>query len=347
MYFDILTIITIVIVNIFKIIYSILAVLITLIYDYNENICKSFLENLNVNGTCENLNKYYEFKKNESNGLALFTHTSYLDGIILLKELKEPLSFVCLKDALIMKTYDLAKKWNCLIIEGKNNTEKITNNILNRKNNESLLFLAPSGAEGMNQKNENKLCEFKTGAFVSLSPILPILISYSPHIYCDNNTSKVKYLLSLLNRETLYYKVKILDPIYPLKNDTIISFKKRVYKIMNIEKNKIEVDTNIEPKKDNKILISIIILCLIISYLLFSKTIKENILIILILTFCIIFYCKNKHYIYKYIYKNIVYIYGVGLSIYSLFNKNYLLFINSIIYPCIYKIFNKKFIGNI
>ena len=192
MYFDILTIIIIVIVNIFKIIYSILAVLITLIYDYNEDLCKSFLENLNISGTCENLNKYYEFKKNQSNGLALFTHTSYLDAIILLKELKEPLSFVCLKEALIMKTYNLAKKWNCLILEGKNNTNKITDNVLNRKYNDSLLFLAPSGAEGMDQKKENELCKFKTGAFVSLSPILPILISYSPHIYFDSSINKFK-----------------------------------------------------------------------------------------------------------------------------------------------------------
>jgi len=339
MYFDILTIITIVIVNIFKIIYSILAVLITLIYDYNEDLCKSFLENLNISGTCENLNKYYEFKKNKSNGLALFTHTSYLDAIILLKELKEPLSFVCLKEALIMKTYNLAKKWNCLILEGKNNTNKITNNVLNRKHNDSLLFLAPSGAEGMDQKKENELCKFKTGAFVSLSPILPILISYSPHIYFDSSINKFKYLLSLLNRETLYYKVTILDPIYPLKNDTINSFRDRVYKTMNEKKKYIIVDTNIEQKSDNKIFISIIILCLIISYLLYSKTIKENIVIILVLTISILFCIKNKHYIYKYIYKNIVYIYGIGLSLYSICNKNYLLFINSIIYPFIYKIF--------
>lgn len=339
MYFDILTIIIIVIVNIFKIIYSILAVLITLIYDYNEDLCKSFLENLNISGTCENLNKYYKFKKNQSNGLALFTHTSYLDAIILLKELKEPLSFVCLKEALIMKTYNLAKKWNCLILEGKNNTNKITDNVLNRKYNDSLLFLAPSGAEGMDQKKENELCKFKTGAFVSLSPILPILISYSPHIYFDSSINKFKYLLSLLNRETLYYKITILDPIYPLKNDTINSFRDRVYEIMNKKKKNIIVDTNIEQKSDNKIFISIIILCLIISYLLYSKTIKENVVIILVLTISILFYVKNKHYIYKYIYKNIVYIYGIGLSLYSICNKNYLLFINSIIYPFIYKIF--------
>ena len=344
MFINIITIISIVIVNILKIIYSICAVLITLVYDYDEGIVKRFLENLNTYGTCEGLEKYYEFKKNYSNGVALFTHTSYFDSVVLLNELKEPISFVVLKDALILNTYKLAKKWNCLIIEKKQkNTEVITKKILERKKNDPLLLIAPAGEKGMVQEDEYELCEFRTGAFVSKSPVLPILINYSPHIYCTEDTDKFKYILGLINREKLYYKVTILDPIFPEENDTIDDFKNRVYKIMNEEKKKIKINEDeIYVKKNNNTIVNIILIMLIVSYLIFTKHIKENIVLCLILTICLVLYLKNKHYIYDYIYSNLIYIYGSGLGLYSLFTKNTLLFINSIIYPILYKIINNK-----
>lgn len=346
MFIDIITIISIVIVNILKIIYSIFAVLITLLFDYNEGIIKRFLENLNVYGSCEGLEKYYEFKKNHTNGVALFTHTSYFDGIILLNELKEAISFVVLKDALILNTYKLAKKWNCLIIEEKQkNTETITKKILERKKNDPLLLIAPAGDKGMIQENEYELCEFRTGAFVSKSPVLPILINYSPHIYCTENTDRFKYILSLINREKLYYKVTILDPIFPEENDTIESFKNRVYKKMNEEKNKIKINENeIYIKKNNNTIVNLILILLILSYLLFTNIINEKLVVVLVLIIFSILYLKNKHYIYDYIYNNLIYIYGSGLGIYSIFTKNILLFINSIIYPLLYKIINNKII---
>ena len=252
---------------------------------------------------------------------------------------------MCLKEALLFNTYKLAKKWNCLIIENKNNnTKKITENVLNRKKNDPLLLIAPGGAEGMNQEKEYELCEFRTGAFVSKSPVLPILISYKPYIYFNNNIDKLKYILNLINREKIYYKITILDPIYPEENDTIESFKDRVYNIMNNKKKKIIIkEEEIYVKQNNSMLVNIIIFLLILSYIIFTKNIKENILLILVTVICFIIYIKNNHYIYDYVYKNIVYIYGIGLSIYSLCNENYLLFINSLIYPFVYKILNNKF----
>ena len=65
------------------IIYTIIITFIVYLYDYNSTIINKFLENLNIYGSIENLDKYYNFKKKHSNGIALFTHTSYLDGIIL------------------------------------------------------------------------------------------------------------------------------------------------------------------------------------------------------------------------------------------------------------------------
>jgi 1-acyl-sn-glycerol-3-phosphate acyltransferase len=328
------------IIAIFKIIYTIIITFIVYLYDYNSTIINKFLENLNIYGSIENLDKYYNFKKKHSNGIALFTHTSYLDGIILAKELKEPPSFVCFKAPLTSYMYDIAKKWKCLIIEPKqNNTKIITNNVLERNINEPLLFIAPTGAN-LEQKNKFKLEEFRTGAFVSLSPVLPILISYSPHIYVKESDNMLSCMIDIINIEKLTYKIKIIDPIYPNKNDTIETFKNRVYKIMNLEKNKIIIE-DIIPLESNKKIFTIIIILIIFSYFIFSKNINLIIFFSLIILLFITITLRNKNKLFNYLYKNLIYIYSAFFTIYSTFNSNYLLFINSIIYPFIYKYFSK------
>ena len=93
----------------------------------------------------------------------------------------------------------------------------------------------------MNQKNKFKLSQFKTGAFVTLSPILPIIIKFNPY-YKDPKTTEETVSYIIENTNNLSYKVKILDPIYPQENDTIESFRDRVYNKMNIEKNKLKVN---------------------------------------------------------------------------------------------------------
>ena len=327
------------IVNIIKIIYSLLYTCCVLIFDYNQNIFTKLLENLNVYGSIENLDKYYEFKRKHNNGIALFNHTSYLDGLILLKECKEPLSFVCAKNLIIDLCKNIVQKWDCIVVEKKNNTtEKITNKVLNREKNDPVLFIAPSGGDGMTQKNKDELIGFRTGAFVSLSPVLPILISYSPHTYIEHNEEMIESIIDLLNIKKLYYKVKILDPIYPRYNDTIETFRDYVYDEMNNEKKKLKVD-KIETK-DNKQLFTIIITIMIISYILFTSSIKEYILVLLFIILFIVLCLKDRYIIFDYLYKNLIYLYGFGLSFYSLSTKNYLLFINSVIYPLLYNTFN-------
>ena len=52
-------------------------------------------------------------------------------------------------------------------IKKENTTQKIIEVVNNRKKNDYVLFIAPSGGgEGMNQKDKFKLSKFKTGAFV-------------------------------------------------------------------------------------------------------------------------------------------------------------------------------------
>ena len=192
----------------------------------------------------------------------------------------------------------------------------------------------------MEQKNPYILEEFKSGAFVSLSPILPILISYDPHVYVNNNSNIVSFFINTLNTTKQNYNVTILDPIYPIENESINDFKIRVYNIMNEERKKIIVE-DIPIPDNNKKIFTIIIFCIILSYFIFSKKINFIILIILIVLLLITITLRNKDDIYNYLYKNFIYIISIFFTIYSTFTSNYLLFLNSIIYPFIYKYFSK------
>ena len=327
------------IVFILKIIYTIFIALFTYLYDFNSSLMKNVLNNFNIYGSIENLDKYYDFKKKHTNGVALFTHTSYLDGLVLATELQEAPTFVCFKKPLEVASImlDIAKKWKCLIIEpNQNNSKIITKKILERNKNDPLLLIAPTG-NNLDQKNEFELNEFKTGPFISLSPVLPILISYNPHIYVDENSSQIKNFIDIVNIEKLNYKVKILDPIYHEENDTIQTFKNKVYKKMNFERENITVNNIeiIETQFSKKIFI-ILFIIIIISIFIFCKN-KYIILLILFLITFIIIILRNKNSLFNYLYKNLIYICSICLTIYSSINSNYLLFVNSLIYPFIYK----------
>lgn len=327
------------IVFILKFIYFFIVSLITYLYDYNSFIFKKTLENLNIYGSIENLDKYYNFKKNYTNGIALFTHTSYLDGLILATELQEAPSFVCLKEPLKLYLYDIAKKWNCLIINyNQKNAEVIKNNILNRNKNDPLLLIAPTG-DNLEQINEFELNEFRTGPFISLSPVLPILISYNPHTYVSNKSTSILEYINILKTEKLNYKIKILDPIFPEKDDTIKSFKDNVYNIMNNERKNIKVDDiKVTESSIYKKIFTIIISILLLSVFIFSHKYNYILFIILFVITLIIICLRNKDTLFNFLYKNLIYIYSFIITIYSGINYNYLLFINSIIYPFLYNI---------
>ena len=167
-----------------------------------------------------------------------------------------------------------------------------------------------------------------------LSPVLPVIIKYDPYVFTED-VHIIESMINIINKPKISYCVKILDPIYPRENDNIETFKNRVYEVMTTEKNKIIVK-KIE-EKNNKKLYIIIISLLILSYALFTYDFKDYILVLLFIILIIIICLRNKNYIFDYLYKNLIYIYGTILSIYSIINQNYLLFINSMIYPLIYR----------
>ena len=148
------------------------------------------------------------------------------------------------------------------------------------------------------------------------------------------------FLHIITNTNNLNYKIKILDPIYPKKHDTIESFRDKVYETMNKEKNKLKVD-NIQKKSDHIFLFILTNILLLLSYLLFTNTIHYSQFILITIVCCIILYFKNTHYVYEYLYSNIIYFYTLIILIYSLKNSNFILFIQSLLCIIIYKLCQK------
>ena len=60
---------------------------------------------------------------------------------------------------------------------------------------------------------------------------------------------------------------------------------------------------------------------MIISYILFTSSIKEYILVLLFIILFIVLCLKDRYIIFDYLYKNLIYLYGFGLSFYSLSTK--------------------------
>lgn len=327
------------IINIIKTIYGTI-IFFTFLILQKFNLIEKFLNNFNIYGNIEDLHKYYDFKKNTDQGLAIFNHVSILDGLLLLNNFKESLSFLVSENLLVSLCRNFIKNSNGIIInKNENTTQKITETISNRKKNDPILFIAPSGTIGMDQKEEYKLSEFRTGAFVSLKPILPVIIKYAPY-YKDLNERNDTMIHIITNINNLNYKIKVLDPIYPEKHDTIESFRDKVYETMNKEKNKLKVD-NIQKKSDHIFLFILTNILLLLSYLLLTNTIHYSQFILITIICCIILYFKNTHYVYEYLYSNIIYFYTLIILIYSLKHSNFILFIQSLLCIIIYKLCQK------
>jgi len=117
--------------------------------------------------------------------------------------------------------------------EKGNNVIKIIDHI---KSNKYPLAI-PS--DGMNYpKFGNKIGDFKTGAFVHFTPMLPVLIRYKdcevlPDLKWDIGENINHSIFKIFLNKKINIYVNILDLIIPKKEWTIEEYKNKVFRIMN------------------------------------------------------------------------------------------------------------------
>lgn len=105
---------------------------------------------------------------------------------------------------------------------GKSN--EIQEYILSRKKGEPMLIIAP----GLSDRNtdQRKMSIFKNGAFISRVPILPVVVRYSINV--ERWPIGKSLLKRFLSFNMVYFKIRVLDPVYPIKDESLEDFKQRV-----------------------------------------------------------------------------------------------------------------------
>ncbi len=188
----------------------------------------------------ENIRKYKEFKT-KPGGILVFTHCSILDQYIIYKELNDVLKIVVREDTCVFPYNILSKRIGHIMVNKNSKaSEKIKDFVNERKSDERMLMIAPAGGYS-NNDNQNVLEEFKLGAFLPLTPILPVIIKYNPYINWKNGQSFINFLYELLSVDKKLYSFKVLDEVVPFENETPNEFRDRVKKYMENEMEKVNV----------------------------------------------------------------------------------------------------------
>ena len=208
-----------------------------------EKMAELFLYTLNVSGNTkeENLKKYLEFK-NKPNGVVVFTHSTCFDHFILFREFKESLAALVKRKAAVFPFNILMEHSNCILFDKGSNTAQLIQDIIkNRKSGDPVVGLAPSAANS-NDKDQNKLEEFKMGAFLPMTPVLPVLIKIHPYENWKNEMTFMEYVYIITTyKEKIYYTVKVLDEVTPKEGETPEQLRDRVKLYMEEEMVKIDV----------------------------------------------------------------------------------------------------------
>ncbi len=193
----------------------------------------------------KNIEKYENFKS-KPEGLIVFHHSTFYDHLVLFNEFGEGFQYFALEKHCIYPFNIFLKKVGGIIFRnGSNTVELIKEMVKNRKAGQKILAIAPN-AGFTNNEDQNKLEDYKMGAFLPKTRILPILIKYDPYINWKKGQSLLSILLETFNHKRKLYSIEVLDEVNPLENETPEQYRDRVKNIME------EGMKNIDVKKDNK-----------------------------------------------------------------------------------------------
>lgn len=165
--------------------------------------------------------------------LVVFNHPTFYDPFVLYHTLKIPLRFVA-KETHIKSFGSFIDKYRLIHVSEKGGaTKKILAAIPYTKLFGSIA-IAPAGGTGF-EEDPTYLPDFKTGAFVPMIPVLPVLVRYSSHEVWKKGTSLPSIFWKRLHGSHIDYSVKILPLITPKKAWSPQDFAKETHRIMQKE----------------------------------------------------------------------------------------------------------------
>lgn len=202
-----------------------------------SSACNLILISLGVHGVSspEDREKYRKFKQHIDKGVVLFTHPTFFDHIVIMKELNDIPRFVTSSKYMIGSFIKyFARRCNVLQIStqtGSKSSAVISDCISNRKNGEPLLAISPTAGISHTTEQET-LAVFRTGAFLQKPAILPIIIKYTPYEPWLSSLTLYDIIMKRLRGRNINYTMKILDVIYPIENETPSDFAQRCRETM-------------------------------------------------------------------------------------------------------------------
>jgi 1-acyl-sn-glycerol-3-phosphate acyltransferase len=226
----------------------IIAVIIILLFDYTDalyyasNIISKILT-INYIYDNDNIKMIDNYVNSDEKILITVNHRSAFDVLLFLSMFKK-LSCVIFSEGpdKIPLLSKISKKFKNLCVGKKNTVQKIIEFTNNRKKGDNILIIAPDECRYPDDITECNIAKFRTGAFVPMVPIVPIIIKYED--------TRLDYMWE--NKETLYHaffkvflskdyniKVKVLDKVCPDENSTIEQYRDKVRKIMSDEYDKL------------------------------------------------------------------------------------------------------------
>lgn len=181
-------------------------------------------------GTVSGNQKYNEFKKKETKGIIIFSHPTFYDFVPMIHALGEVPQGVIKSKYMIEPLKIFAKRLKMILVQEKKSgvSETITNIVNNRKQGEDLICICLAGTTS---KNQDEIPEYKTGAFLTLPPILPIVMYYSDITIWDKQ-SLFEIVYKRITGPIISYSAIVMDPIYPEKDETIPLYIERVRRKM-------------------------------------------------------------------------------------------------------------------
>lgn len=232
---------------IIRIILFVLFILLSLVYSNWRYITSLVLFMLDIDGEVKkkNIEKYQNFKS-KPGGIICFHHCTFYDHLLLFNELGEGLQFIAAEKHCLYPFNILLKRLGGIIFRnGTNTTELIKDMVKNRRAGQKLLAIAPN-AGFSNNNDQNKMEEFKMGAFRPMTRILPILIKFDPYINWKKGESLINIICETIKQKRKLYSIEILDEVEPYDNETPEEYRDRVKSIMEEGMKRINV------KDDNK-----------------------------------------------------------------------------------------------
>lgn len=172
----------------------------------------------------------HDFYENESKGVMLFNHPSFLDTFVLPSFInKNWLRPVAYGPIFRFPLNLFSDTFNPIYVQSSSTgaSKIIKEAILSRNKCEPFILVAPGGSD--KKESQRVMTKFRNGAFIARAPILPVIIRYT------TNVDRWPIILSLLKRLMglpVYFKIRVLNPIYPKENESLDDLKDRVKNYM-------------------------------------------------------------------------------------------------------------------